>query len=59
MSASREDRRQAEEAAQPTDDTTGMGSLLHRLRCWAEPARWGVLVALAGTMLAAGLGVRP
>lgn len=58
MSASREDRRQAEEAAQPTEDK-GMGSLLHRLRCWAEPALWGVLVALAGTMLAAGLGVRP
>ena len=59
MSAtSREGRRQAEEAAQPTEDK-GMGSLLHRLRCWAEPALWSVLVALAGIVLAAGLGVRP
>jgi hypothetical protein len=58
MSASRENRHQAEEAAQPTEDK-GMGSLLHRLRCWAEPALWSVLVALAGIVLAAGLGVRP
>lgn len=60
MSAtSREDRHQAEEAAQPTDATTGVSSLLHRLRCWAEIGLWGVLVVLAGIVLAAGLGVRP
>lgn len=59
MSASRENRHQAEEAVQPKDDTTGMSSLLHRVRCWAETALWGVLVALAGIVLAAGLGVRP
>lgn len=59
MSAtSREDRHQAEDAAQPTEGE-GTGSLLHRLRCWAEPALWSVLVALAGIVLAAGLGVRP
>jgi hypothetical protein len=56
--ASREDRHQAEEAAQPTEDK-GTSSLLHRLRCWAEPALWSVLVTLAGILLAAGLGVRP
>ncbi len=58
MSASREDRHQAEDAAQPTEDK-GACSLLHLLRCWAEPALWSVLVALAGIVLAAGLGVRP
>ena len=58
MSVSRENRHQAEETAQPTEDK-GACSLLHRLRCWAEPALWGVLVALAGIVLAAGLGLRP
>jgi hypothetical protein len=58
MTATRENRHQAEDAAQPTEDE-GMSSLLHRLRCWAEPALWGVLLALAGIVLAAGLGVRP
>jgi hypothetical protein len=56
MSASREDRPQAEEEAQRS---VGASHLLHRLCRWAEPALWAVLVALASAALATGMGVRP
>jgi hypothetical protein len=56
MSASREDRPQAEEEAHRSE---GASHLLHRLRCWAEPALWVMLVALASMALATGVGVRP
>lgn len=55
MNADREDRPQAEEAQR----CEPASHLLHRLGCWAEAAMWAVLVALAGFMLATGMGVRP
>ncbi len=56
MSASREDRPQAEDEAQRSE---GASLLLDLLCRWAVPALWGALVALACIGAAAGVEVRP
>jgi hypothetical protein len=56
MSASREDRPQAEEEAHRSESAS---HLLHHLCRWAEPAMWAAMVALACIGAAAGMEVRP